>query len=138
MALVDREKSMMNRMMYLEWIRDAVDKSSLVDFQSRKRIVASIKAHDGHYTKAEEEHLRSGLAEFDDFDEQESVALKMVSPSTKAKIALKHGDNMAWGWAATEVSPEHSVGASALLPNPDAFAGVRNAGGRTGSRVQRL
>jgi hypothetical protein len=62
-----------------------------------------VQNHDEPYTEEEEELLRNGVGRFELFDTQGAKELKMVSPLTKAKIALEKGDGHAWGWAKTTV-----------------------------------
>ncbi|GMI33215.1 hypothetical protein TeGR_g6242 [Tetraparma gracilis] len=96
------------QMMYVSKMRKFFDKSPAIDAASSMRLVTMIQNHDAPYTEKEEEILRTGVSHISMFEAQKGAELKMLSPSTMAKIAYEKGSSFAFGYATTTVraSPE--------------------------------
>jgi hypothetical protein len=84
-------------------MRKRFDKSPAIDAASKLRMVAMIQNHDELYTEKEEEILEEGKQMLEVFEQQKSKELKMVSPTTQAKMAFKDGESHAYGWSSAVV-----------------------------------
>ncbi|GMI19234.1 hypothetical protein TeGR_g13668, partial [Tetraparma gracilis] len=97
------------QLMYLSTMRKRFDQSPAIETVSNLRLVTMIQNHDEPYTEKEEAILRDGASRLSKFDTTaKSRELKMLSRTTKAKLAYEAKDNYAYGWASTTVraSPE--------------------------------
>ncbi|GMI27225.1 hypothetical protein TeGR_g1033, partial [Tetraparma gracilis] len=83
---------------YVSNMRKRFDKSPAIDAASSLRLKTRIQIHDEPYTEKEEEILRVGVSHFSLFEAQKGKEVKLVSPSTKAKMAYEKGNNFALGY----------------------------------------
>jgi hypothetical protein len=76
-----------------------------IDAAGRLEVIAKIQSHDDPYTEKEKKILQSGVDIVMLFEGVSSKAFKWAgqSPTTKAKIAYKRGDHLAYGWATATV-----------------------------------
>ncbi|GMI19237.1 hypothetical protein TeGR_g13668, partial [Tetraparma gracilis] len=87
------------QLMYLSTMRKRFDQSPAIETVSNLRLVTMIQNHDEPYTEKEEAILRDGASRLSKFDTTaKSRELKMLSRTTKAKLAYEAKDNYAYVW----------------------------------------